>query len=98
MIRAAEIMLEQGFAGDFAVSSLSDRTLNVLSKLLSPAWKGRFHFISKEHTFDMMREARAALAKSGTVTLELAMQKCPTVVFYDLSVINRLDQEGSAIS
>lgn len=40
--------------------------------------------------YAMMRSATSALAKSGTVTLELALHQVPTVVVYDLSYANRL--------
>ena len=38
----------------------------------------------------LMQECSAALAKSGTVTLELALQEVPTVVMYQLSFVNWL--------
>ncbi len=46
--------------------------------------------IPKEHSFDLMRSCRSAIAKSGTVTLELALHQCPTVAMYQLSTLNRL--------
>lgn len=39
--------------------------------------------------YELMKEARLALAKSGTITLELALFKTPTVVVYGLSRLNR---------
>lgn len=38
--------------------------------------------IPPEHTYDLMRSCHLALATSGTVTLELALHKVPTVVMY----------------
>ena len=35
-----------------------------------------------------MRDSHSAIAKSGTVTLELALHKRPTVVVYELSTLN----------
>lgn len=46
--------------------------------------------ISSAYRYDLMRECRTALAKSGTVTLELALYEVPTVVHYDLSLLNYL--------
>lgn len=46
-----------------------------------------------QHTIahrELMAESAAAIAKSGTVTLELALQKCPTIVSYQLTRLNRL--------
>ncbi len=40
--------------------------------------------------FDLMKKAHFALAKSGTVTLELALSKTPTIVTYPLSLLNYL--------
>lgn len=39
--------------------------------------------------YELMTEAEGAIAKSGTVTLELALASCPTVVTYQLSALNR---------
>lgn len=41
-----------------------------------------------ELSYDLMRHARAAIAKSGTVTLELALHGCPTAVTYEISYFN----------
>lgn len=38
---------------------------------------------------ELMSSSVAALAKSGTVTLELALQQCPTIVSYQLTALNR---------
>jgi lipid-A-disaccharide synthase len=45
--------------------------------------------IPKEHTYNLMKTSYAAIAKSGTVTLELALHACPTVVSYQLTPLNR---------
>lgn len=39
--------------------------------------------------YELMLESKAALAKSGTVTLELALCNCPTVVIYPLTRLNK---------
>lgn len=41
-------------------------------------------------SYELMQESTLALAKSGTVTLELAMHLTPTIVHYHLSSFNRL--------
>jgi lipid-A-disaccharide synthase len=46
-------------------------------------------FVAKTHTYELMRDSRCAVAKSGTVTLELALHACPTVVVYKLTWLNR---------
>lgn len=40
------------------------------------------------HAYDLMRESQGAIATSGTVTLELALHKTPTLVTYCLSFFN----------
>jgi lipid-A-disaccharide synthase len=42
-------------------------------------------FIPREYTYELMREASFSLATSGTVTLELALHRTPTVVTYSLT-------------
>lgn len=46
--------------------------------------------IPKAYSYELMRDSRCAIAKSGTVTLELALHKCPSVVIYKLTRLNRL--------
>jgi lipid-A-disaccharide synthase len=41
------------------------------------------------YTQEMMQESRTALAKSGTVTLELALRQRPTIVTYGLTTLNK---------
>ncbi len=40
--------------------------------------------------YELMKKCHLALAKSGTVTLELALHEVPTVVVYELSFLNTL--------
>jgi lipid-A-disaccharide synthase len=42
------------------------------------------------NSYDLMRESHVAIATSGTVTLELALHKTPTLVTYRLSYLNYL--------
>ncbi|MDR3624679.1 MAG: lipid-A-disaccharide synthase [Chlamydiales bacterium] len=44
--------------------------------------------IPERYNFDLMKNSRVAIAKCGTVTLELALNKTPTVVTYQLSKLN----------
>ena len=45
--------------------------------------------IPRQYTYELMKGSRCAMAKSGTVTLELALHGCPSVIFYKLSLLNR---------
>lgn len=49
-----------------------------------------FFLLPKAYAYELMRDARGAFAKSGTVTLELALHRCPTVVMYQVALFNRL--------
>ena len=46
--------------------------------------------VAFEARYELMRESSLALAKSGTVTLELLLHQVPTVVTYELTLLNRL--------
>lgn len=48
----------------------------------------KLHFVPSELTYELMRDSHTAIAKSGTVTLELALHKRPTVVLYKMSAFN----------
>lgn len=45
--------------------------------------------LPKTYAFELMRDSQTAIAKSGTVTLELALHQRPTVVMYKVSPFNR---------
>jgi lipid-A-disaccharide synthase len=47
-------------------------------------------FVPSEQTYDLMKRADIAIAKSGTVTLELALHEVPTVVIYKVTWIDRI--------
>lgn len=44
--------------------------------------------VPPQYNYDLMRSCKTALAKSGTVTLELALHGIPSVVHYELSTLN----------
>ncbi len=46
--------------------------------------------VPSSHSYELMRDSTLALAKSGTVTLELALHLTPTIVLYSLSRLNYL--------
>lgn len=50
--------------------------------------KDKIFYISNQSTYELMKVCRSAIAKSGTVTLELGLHKIPTVVVYQLSKLN----------
>lgn len=44
--------------------------------------------VPSRYNYELMRDSKVALAKSGTVTLELALHGRPTVVIYSLTQLN----------
>lgn len=49
-----------------------------------------YYLIPRTYSYELMKASQAAIAKSGTVTLELALHRCPTVTTYRLTLLNRL--------
>ncbi len=50
--------------------------------------EGDVELIPQERSYDLMQRAHFAIAKSGTVTLELALHGVPTVVTYGISPLD----------
>ncbi len=70
----------------FALSVSGENTLKAITPLLE---KGLFDLIvSEKETYALMQRADVAIAKSGTVTLELALHNVPTVVTYGVSSLD----------
>jgi len=55
---------------------------------ISPTLSGRIFPVFAEQSYNLMASTSLALAKSGTITLELALHKVPTVVLYAISSID----------
>lgn len=91
-LQAVEMLQKQSPQTKFALScgheSLLPAILECLSKSSLKISKDIF-IVPKKYSYELMRASRAAIAKSGTVTLELALHSCPTVVVYELSWLNR---------
>lgn len=91
-LEAYKILLKNGHEIDGAISCSHVHLLPLIEKAIHDAGlkKENFILIPKELTYDLMRYSKAAIAKSGTVTLELALHSCPTVVIYGLTWLNRM--------
>lgn len=75
------------FALSCAQENLKPDLLNFVSK--SPLKLNQDLFIVPPYFhYDLMKDCKTALAKSGTVTLELALHRVPTLVHYELSFLN----------
>ncbi len=74
-----------------AISCSSEAQRPLIEKLASQSGlkDGSWKIISSGYTYELMAACESAIAKSGTVTLELALHGCPTVVTYLLTPLNK---------
>lgn len=91
-ISVAERLLKDNPSLSFAVSCVDESLKHELDQALakSTLTLGKEVFVvPREYSYELMRDCDYALAKSGTVTLELALHKKPTVVMYSISKTNK---------
>lgn len=92
-LKAAELFKQKHPEAKFAISYLNNE---LFSLILGYVFKSHLKIgldvilVPKKFTYELMKDSRISLAKSGTVTLELALHQCPTVVVYKLSAFNYL--------
>lgn len=86
LLDSAQMMKKVHPESFFGISCAHSETMLTLNQIPK---NDHIFLIPSEYTYELMRDSRCALAKSGTVTLELALHQCPTVVVYHLSGINR---------
>lgn len=79
---------ESAFGLSCSNEQLQPEILKMIEKTSLRVNKDIF-LIPKKYTYELMRDSHSALAKSGTVTLELALHRCPTSVVYALTPLNR---------
>ena len=84
-----EAMPELQFGLSIASDNLLPQIRSALSRT-SPLLQGSLHLVHTADTRHLMRASKAALAKCGTVNLELALLNIPSVVVYRLSTVNAL--------
>lgn len=91
-LEAAKRMHRQNSKVSLAISCAHDHNMPIVQEILKKAnlqLNDEVFFVPKTYSYDLMRSCRTAIAKSGTVTLELALHECPTVVVFELSRLNR---------
>jgi lipid-A-disaccharide synthase len=92
LLEAAEAYKKENPHAIFALSCAHDEMMGLLHEAIkkSPLKVDKdLFFVPKTYSYELMRDCRSAIAKSGSVTLELALHKRPTVVMYKLSTLNR---------
>lgn len=84
MLEAARKYKKQHPEAVFAISCVNPNEIQKYLYELKDVYT-----VPREFTYELMRDCRTAIAKSGTVVLELALHRRPTVVIYKLSSLNR---------
>jgi lipid-A-disaccharide synthase len=82
--------LSSGFQIALSVSDERYRPL-MLEIVKAKQWKEEeILWVTANLTYELMKKAYLAIAKSGTVTLELALHRVPTVVTYAVSFLDKI--------
>ncbi|HEY4831697.1 MAG TPA: lipid-A-disaccharide synthase, partial [Waddliaceae bacterium] len=92
-LKVAEMLKKKDPSVTFAISCAHEKILPAIHQMLQPnslKLNRDIFLLPKAYCYELMKDCRTALAKSGTVTLELAIHKRPTVVMYKLSLLNRI--------
>lgn len=93
MLSALERLYRESPDFSIAISVGDDKyreqIMLTLAKTMFEVGKNVF-LIPCEFTYELMRACELAIAKSGTVTLELALHHKPSVIIFEISRINKL--------
>lgn len=92
-LEAAQHLLKDDPSVCFGISCAHEEIAQIIEEVLSSfslKLNTNFFIIPKKYSYELMRDCHSAIAKSGTVTLELALHGRPTVVVYELSWMNYL--------
>ncbi len=90
-LKTLKTLLEQDSSLIGAISLSQQEFLPLLSSFMKQenlAFGDRIHSVPVSQSYELMQHSFLALAKSGTVTLELALHKVPTVVLYVISPLD----------
>jgi lipid-A-disaccharide synthase len=90
-LAAAYLMKKNQEKSQFAISYSQDSFLPLITQLIqkTPLKLNRdIYLVPHSFTYELMRDSHTALAKSGTITLELALHHRPSVIIYKLSPFN----------
>jgi lipid-A-disaccharide synthase len=92
LLNACEQLKKEHPEAVFVVSCAHEKIIPLMHPLLrcySLKLNHDLFLLPKNYAYELMRDCRTAIAKSGTVTLELALHERPTIVIYKLSLFNR---------
>ncbi len=91
-LQAALLLREELRGIQFAISTAQPEhreLINSIIRATPDAMTLDIIYVPGQFNYELMRDSRSAIAKSGTITLELALHCCPTVVIYHLTKANR---------
>jgi lipid-A-disaccharide synthase len=91
-LKTCELLKKENPNLVFAISCAHEKIMPVMHPMLrnvSLKLHQDLFLLPRTYSYELMRDCRSALAKSGTVTLELALHQKPAVVLYKLSRFNR---------
>lgn len=88
MLQAAESLQGDHPEITFAISCTNAEIKTIIQAQVLLCSLKNVHLVPKAYAYEMMRDSRLAIAKSGTITLELALHECPTVVVYKVTPLN----------
>lgn len=75
---------------NFCISYHNQRSKSLIEDYLKKhKHRNSYSLIPSLFNYELMKESIIALAKSGTVTLELAFHKIPTIVTYEISSLHK---------
>lgn len=90
-MQAAALYKKQDPSVKFGISCAQEGFSKILKEIaLQHGFRKHqdYELIPQTFSYDLMQNAAFALAKSGTVTLELALHGCPTLVTYEVNTLN----------
>ena len=91
LLQTAAQLKEHDPSLQFAISQAKGEYLPMIQKMVSESsleWNRDVFLVPSAYNYELMRDCRSAIAKSGTVTLELALHHKPTAVVYAVSFLN----------
>lgn len=86
-LKVASLFLKKHPSHRLAVSVARESLRKPIEEGLSK-YSLRAELVSERENYSLMQRAKAALASSGTINLELALCETPTVVTYKVSLLN----------
>lgn len=92
LLNVCEQLKKENPKAVFIISCAHEKIIPLMHPLLRRYSLKLHHdlfLLPKNYAYELMQDCRTAIAKSGTVTLELALHQKPTVVIYKLNWFNR---------